>query len=138
MSRALQKDQAVEPILEPQPAQLPETVRRWLPAHTPGTPPRTRIAIWLLVIGALVAIVTGWYLFGLSRGLPVGLLQTNGRIESDVVNESSKLAGRIVTLAAREGDTVKAGAPLIQLDDRSVTAQLQQAQSALVLASARV
>jgi HlyD family secretion protein len=92
----------------------------------------------LLIIGAIVAVVSGWYLFGLTSGLPAGLIQANGRIESDVVNVSSKLAGRIVTLAAREGDTAKAGALLIQLDDRSVSAQLQQAQAALATATARV
>lgn len=138
MSDAIQKDQVIGSALQPAPDLLPEKVRRSFPTTTQAIRQRPRLAIWLLLIAALAAIGIGWYLFGFSRGLPVGLLQTNGRIESDVVNVSSKLSGRIVTLAAREGDTVKSGAALIQLDDRSVTAQLQQAQSALATASARV
>lgn len=95
------------------------------------------LAIILLVCAAIVA-GGGWYWFRASNALPDGLIQANGRIESDVVNVSSKLAGRIVTLAAREGDAVKAGAPLVQLDDRSVRARLEEAQSALATATARL
>jgi HlyD family secretion protein len=143
MSGATQKDQVVASAIESPPLQrqevLAEPVSRGFPA-TPQPPVRRvpRLAVWLILIAALGSIGAGWYFFGVSSALPVGLLQANGRIESDVVNVSSKLAGRIVTLGAREGDTVKAGAALIQLDDRSVTAQLQQAQSALATASARV
>ena len=40
-------------------------------------------------------------------------------------------------MGAREGDVVKAGTALVQLDDRGVRAQLQEAQSALATATAR-
>jgi HlyD family secretion protein len=92
----------------------------------------------VLLVSAFGAVAGGWYWLRTSRALPDGLIQANGRIESDVVNISSKLAGRIVTLAAREGDVVKAGAPLVQLDDGSVRARLEGAQSALATAAARL
>jgi HlyD family secretion protein len=90
------------------------------------------------LIGVLALTGGAWYWLNSAQGLPEGLIQVNGRIESDVVNISSKLSGRIVSLAAREGDVVKAGAPLIQLDDRAIVAQLQATQSALATASARL
>jgi len=116
---------------------LPTVARETLPATVRTPRRRSKSLIIVLVVGALGSATVGWYAFRSSRGLPEGLIQANGRIESDVVNVSSKLAGRIVTLGAREGDVVKAGAALVQLDDRSVRAQLQEAQSALATATAR-
>ena len=44
---------------------------------------------------------------------------------------SSKLMGVIQTFHVKEGDLVKAGDLLVQLDERQVAAQLKQAQAAL-------
>jgi len=124
---------------------LPELARASVPAAThdrwpsirPAGPRSRWLAIALIAFG-VGAVTGGWYWFHASRALPDGLIQANGRIESDTVNISSKLAGRILTLAAREGDVVKAGAPLAQLDDRSVRARYEEAQAALATAAARV
>lgn len=96
-----------------------------------------RLAIVVAVV-ALIAAAALWAWLRVARPNADGLIQANGRIEADVVNAASKLAGRIVTLAAREGDTVKAGALLVQLDDRAVRARLAEAQAALATVSARV
>jgi HlyD family secretion protein len=133
------------PTLEVKQSTLPTQASPTLPSVARDTaltttqrPKRRSRSITLLLLAAVLAVgVIGWYSFRGSRTLPEGLIQANGRIESDVVNVSSKLAGRIETLAVREGDMVKAGAPLVQLDDRSVRAQLQEAQSALATATAR-
>jgi HlyD family secretion protein len=116
---------------------LPSVARETALTTIRPTKRRSTSLVLVLLAAVLGAAVIGWYSFHSSRGLPEGLIQANGRIESDVVNVSSKLAGRIVTLAVREGDVVKAGAPLVQLDDRGVRAQLQEAQSALATATAR-
>jgi HlyD family secretion protein len=96
---------------------------------------RLLVVIAVVVVGVGVAGGMAW--LRASRSLGDGLIQANGRIESDTVNVAGKLAGRIVTLAAREGDTVKAGAELVRLDDRSVQAQLAEAQSALAPSARR-
>ena len=44
---------------------------------------------------------------------------------------AAKLMGTVTAVYAREGDAVKQGAALAAIDDRQVTAQLQQAQAAL-------
>ncbi|HVY79830.1 MAG TPA: HlyD family efflux transporter periplasmic adaptor subunit [Steroidobacteraceae bacterium] len=119
------------------PPTLPSVVRDASLTTTQSPKRRSPSLALLLLVGALGIAFIGWYSLRSPRGLPEGLIQANGRIESDVVNVSSKLAGRIVTLGAREGDVVKAGALLVQLDDRGVRAQLQEAQSALATARAR-
>jgi membrane fusion protein (multidrug efflux system) len=50
-------------------------------------------------------------------------------IESDNVSLSSKILGRIVKLHADEGDSVKNGQLLIELDSTDLTAQKQQAEA---------
>jgi len=47
-------------------------------------------------------------LFGCNRQVEPGLF-ISGRIDGDTVDISSKIAGRIVDLKVREGDTVQAG-----------------------------
>ena len=133
------------PPSEADQSRLPKLFRSDFPIQnrerSPGVRSTTqfsRLLAIVLLIGVIGAGAGGWYWLRTSRPLPEGLIQANGRIESDVVNISSKLAGRIVTLAAREGDVVKAGAPLVQLDDRSVRARLEEAQSARATAAARL
>src|SRR5689334_2521698 len=130
MTAQTEKRSAPYAPVEPQPLPVPDSTAKRAP-DVPATPARpallelqtitrqTRWRVALLVVAALAAIAIGVYVAGTSHRLPVGLIQANGRIESDVVNVSSKLSGRITSLAAREGDTVNAGKLLIQLDDRS-------------------
>jgi hypothetical protein len=125
--------------------QLPEARRPDFPIRhrdplpaVRATKHRSRLVAVALLVGAVGVGTGGWYWLQASRALPPGLIQANGRIESDVVNVSGKLAGRIVTLTAREGDAVKAGAPLVQLDDRSVRARFEEAEAALATAAARL
>lgn len=76
-----------------------------------------------LLLAASVALTRlGW-----NRELPEGLIQANGRIEGDHVTIASKFPGRIVELAAREGDRVGRGDVLIRLDDTQVSAKVDQA-----------
>lgn len=60
--------------------------------------------IWML-LGIILLV-----LFGCGRSdEPAGTLFVSGRIDGDTVDISSKIAGRIVDLTVREGDTVAAG-----------------------------
>lgn len=91
----------------------------------------------------LAAIVAGaaalllWQAQG-RRGLPEGLIQANGRIEGDTIIVASKMAGRIVDLSVREGDSVQSNQVLVQIDDGIARARLAQAQADIEAARARV
>ena len=50
----------------------------------------------------------------------------------------SKIPGKVETVYCREGDTVKAGETLIQLEDADLKAAVSQAQAALRMAEARL
>ncbi len=54
-------------------------------------------------------------------------------IDGDPVSISSKIPGRIISLACAEGDSVKQGEKLAQIDDSDLRAQEAQAQAALEL-----
>jgi HlyD family secretion protein len=77
----------------------------------------------LLLVGAAYVLVPVLA----HRGIPDGLIQANGRIEGDHVTIASKFPGRIVELAAREGDRVVNGAVLVRLDDAQTRAKVDQA-----------
>lgn len=55
-----------------------------------------------------------------------------GTVRSKTISVlSSKVLGRIVSIPVREGDRVKAGQLLVEIDDREMKAQLQKSQAGL-------
>src|SRR5512139_1803873 len=86
-------------------------------------------AFGLLAIAGAVVVYEYW--LG-DDTLPEGLIQVNGRIEGDRLLVASKFPGRVINLLAREGDRVKAGQVLVQLDDTQARAQARQARAAVV------
>jgi HlyD family secretion protein len=78
-----------------------------------------------------VAALTAWWFWGRQEPLPEGLIQANGRIEGDHYTVASKVPGRVIELAAREGDSVEKGQILTRLDDVQVRAKVDQAQAAV-------
>jgi HlyD family secretion protein len=95
----------------------------------PLTLQQRRLALLVVVVLAIASAAWAWS--HLRRpAVPEGLLQVNGRIEGDRVTLASKFAGRVVELAAREGDVVKMGQVLVRLDDRAIRARLDQAIAA--------
>ena len=90
-------------------------------------------AIWLCLI---ILIAAGGYVayerWIKKQPIPEGLIHANGRIEGDHVSVASKFAGRVDKLLAREGDTVKQGQLLVQLDDPQVRAKVKQAKHAVI------
>lgn len=90
---------------------------------------RRPLVLLAVVVVALAAAAAAWMLTR-RADVTTGLLQVNGRIEGDRVTVASKLAGRVLELAAREGDTVSAGQVVARLDDRAVHARLDQALAA--------
>jgi len=92
----------------------------------------------LLVIVLAGSAVTAWWFWGRQKPLPEGLIQANGRIEGDHYTVASKVAGRIVRLLAHEGDSVKMGQTLLNLDDVQIRARVEQARAAVEASKAQL
>ncbi len=65
-------------------------------------------------------------------------IQASGQMEARQVDIAAELSGRVVEISANEGDAVKAGDPLLRLDDSLLLSQKQAAQSGLEAAKASV
>lgn len=87
----------------------------------------------VVVVGLIAALAAGGgYALWQQRQageMPEGFVSTNGRIEADQVNISTKYAGRIASIAADEGDMVEAGQVLARMDDAELAAQVRAAEA---------
>src|SRR5258706_5003291 len=77
-----------------------------------------RILILLIVLAAI-----GYYGFRSLKPADNGQLTASGTIESVTVNVSPEMAGKVKEVLVEEGQAVKAGDPLLSLDDSLLTAQ---------------
>jgi HlyD family secretion protein len=92
---------------------------------------------WLIPLG-LVFIGAGaatWY--WLSRP-EANELELSGRIEGYETDIGNKVAGRVQLVTVREGDEVRQGEVLVQLDDAELQARLRAATAQLVSAQQNV
>lgn len=111
-----------------------------LPVPLPKPAARRR---WLNVAIVLALIVAGagagaYYVWRQSlTALPPGIVASNGRLEADELDISTKFAGRIAELLVTEGSMVKAGQVVARMDTRDLEASLKRAE-AQVLQSQRV
>lgn len=82
------------------------------------------------VVFVLAGVGTAsWYF---TRPQIVEPLQISGRIEGYDTDMGAKVAGRIESVAVREGDTVRQGQVIVRLDDDEIQAQLRGAAARLV------
>ena len=95
--------------------------------------PRRVVPIILLVIIATAAI---WYLRNASAQEENGPVSASGTVEATKVELASETGGKIDEVLAGEGDSVNAGAVLVQFNDQLVQAQRAQAEAALSQAEA--
>jgi membrane fusion protein, multidrug efflux system len=86
---------------------------------------RVLIPVFLMLV---IAVLVVFYWYNYLRGY---VATDDAVIDSDAVTISSKILGRIVALNADEGDSVKAGQLLVQLDDSDLRSQEAQARAAL-------
>jgi len=94
--------------------------------------------IGMLAIAFTVSGYFGYIHWWQPEPFPIGLIQSNGRIEGDHITISSKFPGRIVELAVREGEDVKPGQTLVQLDDKQLAARVDQAKQSVAACEARI
>ena len=86
------------------------------PAPSAAAKPRRRLRGILLLLGPIVALTVGAYVYYTS-GRVVGT--DNAYVKSDVGAISAEVAGPIAALNVHENDRVEAGAVLFTIDDRA-------------------
>ncbi len=93
--------------------------------------PSKRPSPRLLLIPLAIAAVgyAGWQIW---RGQqPVTSLTLSGRIEGYETDLSPKVSGRVLRIVPREGDSVRRGDLLVELDSQDLQAQVEAAQARL-------
>ncbi len=87
----------------------------------------------LIGLAVVVLAVAGYFAWSklTAEGLPSGFVASNGRIEAVEIDISTKTAGRLQDIMVREGDFVKAGQVLAQMDTAQLEARKRQAEAQL-------
>jgi HlyD family secretion protein len=108
---------------------------------------RHRIVLLAILVVAAAAAFLGWRAlsgpavraYRIERGPIVQTVVASGRVESPKrVDIGSQVTGSVTSVPVEEGQAVKAGQPLILLDDSEAKAALEQARSAFAQAEARL
>jgi len=88
---------------------------------------------YLIPVILAVAVVAAYFAWGKLKApaLPDGIVSANGRIEATEIDIAALTGGRIADITAAEGDFVKAGAVLVQMDIVQLNAQKRQAEAQL-------
>lgn len=85
---------------------------------------------WLVVLGAAAAVAgfLGYrYWRAKQTALPKGIASGNGRLEAKEVDVASKLALRVKDVYVEEGDLVRPGQVLVQMDTTTLRSELAEA-----------
>ncbi len=93
---------------------------------------RVLIPFFLLVIAVVVVV---WYWYVNLRGY---VSTDDAYIDGNSVSLGSKILGKIVKLSVDEGDSVKTGQVLVNLDDSDLKAQEEQAKAVLLYSNESV
>ena len=101
--------------------------------HDTGYPSSLRALVHTFVLAAIVAGVPGC-----REAPPETSFVLNGRIEAQTVDLASKVTGRVVTVAVREGDRVKKGDVLVHLDLGETTIAVERDRRGVESAQARL
>jgi membrane fusion protein, multidrug efflux system len=118
----------------PQPEHPPLTEEEEQPIDSVPMYRKGKIVIPLLLGVAILSVVLWkWYM-----GTMEYVNTDDAFIDGNRVTVSAKILGRIVVLAADEGDAVQQGGILVQMDDSDLKAQEAQAKAALTLSQENV
>jgi HlyD family secretion protein len=99
-------------------------------------PLKKKLIIPLLILVPLVGALSLLFYYRNQRGARE--LQLSGNVEVTEVEISPELSAKIVALHHWEGDQVKAGDPLLDLDQSDVLTRLREAEAAKRAAAAQV
>jgi len=86
---------------------------------------------WLIIDSLAVVAVVAIFVWQNSQQpeIPKDIASGNGRLEATEVDITTKYPGRLASLDAKEGDTVKAGQILARMEVRELDAELRQAEA---------
>ncbi len=112
-----------------QAAPLPNPTRDDAPAK-----PALARRLPLLVLAAVAALGYGGYKLW-DRGRPY---EWSGTVEARTIGVGSRVGGRVKAVLAREGDRVKAGQPLLEIESADLPAQRLMAKGELAQANANL
>ncbi|MFZ1042500.1 MAG: biotin/lipoyl-binding protein [Anaerolineales bacterium] len=91
----------------------------------------------VIIIVVLVIAAIGYFVYqNWSQSNAASQLTASGTIEATDVHVAPEEAGKVKDVLVDKGDTVKAGDPLLHLDDALLQAQKEQAVAALTVAKA--
>lgn len=99
----------------------------------PMPKPHSRFVVLAIALAVAVLGYLGWQAMQPSP-LPAGFAAANGRIEATELDIAALTGGRIAKIDVAEGDLVKAGDLLVQMDVVQMNAQKRQAQAQLARA----
>lgn len=99
-----------------------------------------RLSLVIAVVAAAALAFLGWqeWTRRLGSGIPTGIVSGNGRIEAVQVDIATKYAGRIDTLAAREGDLVEPGQVLVRMNTLELEAERAKGEARIAEAEEEV
>ena len=93
----------------------------------------------LIATGAAAIILLAWAGWQVrEQRAAAGRVTGSGSIEATQIDVTPKVAGRVSKLLVKEGDRVKAGQVLAELEPQEASAQVAQAQAAVAQAEASV
>ena len=95
---------------------------------------------WIIAAVAVVVVAFIGFRYWQARqtALPEGIVSGNGRIEGKLVDAAAKEALRVKKIFVDEGDLVKPGQGLVQLDTVTLEANLAEANAAVAAAEERL
>lgn len=124
-SSTVARDGAVSAAAPSPPAPQPAAAKKRQPPPQVG-----RSLAALAAVAAALGGYFAWQHFQPAK-LPAGFASSNGRMEATEIDVSTKVAGRLVSVLADEGDFVTAGQVVGHMDTDSLNAQLREAQADL-------
>jgi HlyD family secretion protein len=86
----------------------------------------------------ILAIIGGTWWWATTIGRESGVLTASGTIEAEEITIAAEIGGRVVELLADKGDEIRAGDPLLRLDQEELLAQRDAAEANLAQAKAAV
>ncbi|PIO97975.1 hemolysin secretion protein D [Pleomorphomonas carboxyditropha] len=110
------------------------------PPQRPAPPPKvatagtvTVVAMLLVALAGAAAVLWAWHLWPFAGTVEV---TENSYVRGQVTTLSSQVSGYVTEVPVRDFQFVKAGEPLVKVDDRIYRQQLEQAEAQLDIARA--